>query len=71
VRKLELREEQKAYVKIVNLLLAYLLTFHIVACIAFLIYTVEMIWVPPLDFIYVQRKGYFRFNDMEEVTEWY
>lgn len=30
-----------------------------------------MIWVPPLDFIYVQRKGFFRFSDMEEVTEWY
>jgi hypothetical protein len=28
-------------------------------------------WVPPLDFIYVSRAGYYRFYDLEEVDEVY
>jgi hypothetical protein len=31
----------------------------------------EKQWVPPLDFIYVQRVGYHRFYDSEEVTDLY
>jgi len=58
-------------VKIFKLILTLLLIMHIIGCIWYLIVQLEAVWVPPLDFIYVQRVGYYRFYDMEEVTEWY
>lgn len=71
IEKLELKEDQKAMVKIFKLILTLLLIMHIIGCIWYLIVQLEAVWVPPLDFIYVQRVGYYRFYDMEEVTEWY
>lgn len=71
IQKLELREDQKAMVKIFKLILTLLLIMHIIGCIWFLIVNLETQWVPPLDFIYVQRDGYYRFYDLEEVSEWY
>lgn len=71
IQKLELKEDQKAMVKIFKLILTLLLIMHIIGCIWYLIVQIEQKWVPPLDFIYVQRKGYYRFYDLEEVTEWY
>ena len=71
IQKLELKEDQKAMVKIFKLILTLLLIMHIIGCIWFFLVTVDRLWVPPLDFIYVQRVGYYRFYDYEEVTEWY
>lgn len=53
IQKLELREDQKAMVKIFKLILTLLLIMHIIGCIWFLIVNIETQWVPPLDFIYV------------------
>ena len=58
-------------VKIFKLILTLLLLMHIIGCIWFLVVGLEKLWVPPLDFIYVQRVGYERFYDLEETTEWY
>lgn len=71
IQKLELKEDQKAMVKIFKLILTLLLLMHIIGCIWFLVVGLEKLWVPPLDFIYVQRVGYERFYDLEETTEWY
>lgn len=71
IEKLELKEDQKAMVKIFKLILVMFLTLHIIGCILFLVVTLDKEWVPPLDFIYVQRVGYYRFYDLEAVTEWY
>ena len=71
IQKLELKEDKKAMVKIFKLILTLLLIMHIIGCIWFLIVNFEAKWVPPLDFIYVQRGSYYRFYDLEEVTEWY
>lgn len=71
IQKLELKEDQKAMVKIFKLILTLLLIMHIIGCIWFIVVTVEEKWVPPLDFIYVQRRDYYRFYDEEEVTAWY
>ena len=71
IQKLELKEDQKAMVKIFKLILTLLLLMHIIGCIWFLVVNIEQLWVPPLDFIYVQRVGYERFYDLEETTEWY
>ena len=40
-----------------------LLTLHIIGCIMFLIVGIKQEWTPPLDYIYVQRVGYYRFYD--------
>ena len=53
IQKLELKEDQKAMVKIFKLILTLLLIMHIIGCIFFLIVEKEKQWVPPLDFIYV------------------
>ena len=71
IEKLELKEDQKAIVKIVKLILVMLLTLHIIGCIMFLIVGIKQEWTPPLDYIYVQRVGYYRFYDQESVTEFY
>jgi len=71
IQKLELKEDQKAIVKIFKLILTLLLIMHIIGCIWFIVVSVERKWVPPLDFIYVQRGSYYRFYDLEEVTDWY
>ena len=71
IEKLELKEDQKAIVKIVKLILVMLLTLHIIGCIMFLIVGIKQEWVPPLDYIYVQRVGYYRFYDQESVNEFY
>ena len=68
---MELKEDQKAIVKIFKLILTLLLIMHIIGCIWFLVVSIDKKWVPPLDFIYVQRDRYYRFYDYEEVTEWY
>ena len=58
-------------VKIFKLILTLLLIMHIIGCVFFLIVEKAKQWVPPLDFIYVQRGGYLRFYDQEEVTQGY
>lgn len=55
IQKLELKEDQKAMVKIFKLILTLLLIMHIIGCIWFYIVSAEGVWVPPLDFIYVSR----------------
>ena len=71
IQKLELKEDQKAMVKIFKLILTLLLIMHIIGCIWYVIVSDEKLWVPPLDFIYVQRGSYYRFYDLEEVSSWY
>ena len=46
---------------------------HVVGCTWFFIVDVEygVEWVPPLDFIYVNRGEYYRFYDLEEVDRSY
>lgn len=58
-------------VKIFKLILVMLLVLHIIGCIFYIIVNYEEKWVPPLDFIYVQRLGYERFYDLESVTQQY
>jgi len=53
ITKLELKEDQKAMVKIFKLILTMLLILHVIGCVWFLIVDIEKKWVPPLDFIYV------------------
>ena len=59
--------------KIGKLILQLLLIMHVIGCTWFFIVNNdhESIWVPPLDFIYVNRGEYFRFYDQEEVDEFY
>ena len=71
IQKLELKEDQKAMVKIFKLILTLLLIMHIIGCIWYTVVSIEQRWVPPLDFIYVQRGSYYRFYDLEEVNYWY
>ena len=71
IQKLELKEDQKAMVKIFKLILTLLLIMHIIGCIWYIVVKFEQKWVPPLDFIYVQRGSYYRFYDLEEVNDWY
>ena len=58
-------------IKIFQLILTLLLIMHIIGCIFYIIVQESQLWVPPLDFIYVQRGSYYRFYDLEEVDEWY
>jgi len=58
-------------VKIFKLILTLLLIMHIIGCIWYLVVDIDQKWVPPLDFIYVQRGSYYRFYDLEEVNDGY
>lgn len=75
IQRLEFREEQKAVLKIMKLILVLCLIMHVIGCTWFFLVDSNTDpyerWVPPLDFIYVTRVGYFRFYDMEEVDETY
>ena len=71
VQKLELTEEDKASLKIFQLLLILVLILHCVGCMWFKIVESEKVWAPPLDFIYVQRNEFLRFYDLEQVTQTY
>ena len=65
VQKLEMTEEDKATLKIFQLLLILVLILHCLGCFWFIIVIRENVWAPPLDFIYVQRHEYNRFYDLE------
>ena len=60
--------------KIFKVILILLLAMHCFGCTWFFIVdgSVNLVkWVPPLDFIYVQRAEYYRFYDLEEVDSVY
>ena len=65
VQKLTLTQENKATLKIFQLILQLVLILHCIGCFWFIIVDREKVWAPPLDFIYVQRNEYNRFYDTE------
>jgi len=66
-----LDEGDKASLKIIQLIITLVLILHCIGCAWFQVIKLEQVWAPPLDFIYVQRNGYQRFYDMEQVTPVY
>jgi len=53
VQKLEMTEESKATLKTFQLVLILILILHCLGCMWFVIVSIEKVWVPPLDFIYI------------------
>ena len=65
VERLELTQEQKAVIKVFQLLLILVLILHCTGCFWFVIVIREKVWTPPIDFIYVGRAEFWRFYDLE------
>lgn len=71
INKLELKEENKAIVKIFKTILILFLTMHCIGCLWFTIVMIDQVWSPPLDFLWVSRPTYYRFYDSDQVNPLY
>ena len=71
INKLELKEENKAIVKIFKTILILFLAMHCIGCLWYQIVMIDQVWSPPLDFLWVSRPTYYRFYDSDQVNPLY
>ena len=55
---LTLAQESKASLKLIFIVFTLVLYIHVIACLLWFIFSLEQMWVPPLDFIFVGTELY-------------
>jgi hypothetical protein len=65
VNKMSIDEESKASLKIIYLIFQIFLAMHIVGSMWYYLVSIDMIWIPPLDFIYAGSETVYAFWDFD------